>query len=212
MIDWYDGLSDDHTDFQWPWKMNKQLFCFGEQFFGDCKPFHHPETHSALLSVLSHSLPILLHIKKKKKKMCWGELLYVLQAVKKNRSEQSQVEQLSQTQSCASIRLPFIQSRWTWETSSLTNLIITHPYLCSRDDNSYPGRARTILLNTVWYHLLTKLMSCPDYFSSKRFDSVVSTTHAGACLLCSVITVAHVTPRITAIRHHPHDTHWWRPI
>ena len=61
--------------------------------------------HTVLFWVFCH-IPFASYcIIRRRKKMCWEEVLHVLQAVKKNkkknRSEQSQVEELSQTDSPA---------------------------------------------------------------------------------------------------------------
>lgn len=132
---------------------------------------------------------------------------YVLQAVK-NMSEQSQVEQLTDILSHSSIRPLLLRPRWTWETSSLTNLNITHPYSRPWNDNSDPGRAKTILLNTVWYNLLADqpTKSRPDIFLRHKEDHTYDTQNAGT--LCTLWCHRRCTrpARIMTIRHQTKHT------
>lgn len=116
---------------------------------------------------------------------------YALQAVK-NMSEQSQVEQLSQTD-CpihpsdpCSPRPDEAGKYPAWQIWIL--LILTYVLEMTTAILREP-RAFCNTLNTVQYHLLIKPLTWPDYFFT-RFFSVMRSQTLAPCLHCDVITVA----------------------
>lgn len=101
--------------------------------------------------------------------------------------------------SYSSIRPPFLQSRWTRETSRLINLLILAYVL--ENDNSHPGRAQTILINSAWYHLQPMLWLFYLEIFLCHEDSTYGKMLA-TCLRCGCTCPT----RIIKIRHHPKHT------
>ncbi len=131
---------------------------------------------------------------------------YVLQPVK-NMSEQSQVELLSQTYCNIHPSDPCSSSpdepgkHPVWEIWILLILIYVLEMITAT-------MGEATLLNTVWYHLLIKPMSCPDYFA-QRFFSVVKTTHTVKRRRPASLWCHHrctLPSRIIKIRNHPKHT------
>lgn len=163
-------------------------------------------SHTVIFWVYCYSLP-LLH-DKKKKKCDWEEVPYVnyrpLQAVR-NMSEQSQVEQLSQTYCPIHPSVPFPEpgKHPAWQIWILG--ILT--YSMSLNWHKWcPGSTKTTLLNTVWYHLLIKSMSCPEYFA-QGFIFALRTTHTATCWRsASTVVTSLMHMSLIKIRHHQKHT------
>lgn len=67
---------------------------------------------------------------------------------------------------------------WTWEPIWILGILT---YSMSLNRHKWcPGRTKTVLLNTVWYHLLIKPMSCPEYLA-QGFIFALRTTYTATC-------------------------------
>ena len=190
-----------------------RLFCFGELFFffflviANCFIILR---HTVLFWVFCH-IPFASYcIIRRRKKMCWEEVLHVLQAVKKTKKKTGQ----SKARWRSSHRQIVLRIHQTAVHPVQMNLGIINP---DKSDNY-----SSLLMSSRWQQLSSEsqdhsakycVVSSPDQTNVLPwlflFPEIwlVSTTHAGGCLRCGVITVACVTPRIAAIRHHPHNTH-----